>query len=87
MLKATAVLGCEVIISEDGAGWTAFLRDLVTRGLSGVRLVVSDDHKGLKQSVAAVLPGGRLAPLPPPLRPQPARPGTQVAQGHGRRSV
>ena len=51
------VLGCDVITSEDGAGWTAFLRDLVARGLAGVRLVVSDDHKGLKQAVAAVLPG------------------------------
>lgn len=51
------VLGCDVITSEDGAGWTAFLRDLVARGLSGVRLVVSDDHKGVKQAVAAVLPG------------------------------
>jgi transposase-like protein len=51
------VLGCDVITSEDGAGWTAFLRDLVARGLSGVRLVVSDDHKGLKQAVAAVLTG------------------------------
>jgi len=49
------VLGCDVITSEDGAGWTAFLRDLVARGLSGVRLVVSDDHKG--QAVAAVLTG------------------------------
>jgi putative transposase len=46
-----------VITSEDGAGWTAFLRDLVARGLSGVRLVVSDDHKGLKQAIAAVLTG------------------------------
>lgn len=51
------VLGCDVFTSEDGAGWTAFLRDLVARGLSGVRLVVSDDHKGLKQAVAAVLTG------------------------------
>ena len=51
------VLGCDVITTEDGAGWTAFLRDLVARGLSGVRLVVSDDHKGLKQAVAAVLTG------------------------------
>jgi putative transposase len=51
------VLGCAVITSEDGAGWTAFLRDLVARGLSGVRLVVSDDHKGLKQAIAAVLTG------------------------------
>ena len=51
------VLGCDVITTEDGAGWTAFLRDLVARGLSGVRLVVSDDHKGLKQALAAVLTG------------------------------
>jgi len=51
------ILGCDVFTSEDGAGWTAFLRDLVARGLSGVRLVVSDDHKGLKQAVAAVLTG------------------------------
>jgi putative transposase len=51
------VLGCDVITTEDGAGWTAFLRDLVARGLSGIRLVVSDDHKGLKQAVAAVLTG------------------------------
>jgi putative transposase len=51
------VLGCDVITSEDGAGWTAFLRDLVARGLAGVRLVISDDHRGLKQAIAAVLPG------------------------------
>jgi putative transposase len=51
------VLGCDVITSEDGAGWTAVLRDLVARGLSGVRLVVSDDHKGSKQAIAAVLTG------------------------------
>jgi putative transposase len=46
-----------VITSEDSAGWTAFLRDLVARGLSGVRLVVSDEQKGLKQAIAAVLTG------------------------------
>jgi putative transposase len=40
-------LGFDVITTEDGAGWTAFLRSLVARGLSGVALVVSDDHKGL----------------------------------------
>jgi putative transposase len=42
---------------EDGAGWTAFLRDLVARGLSGVELVVSDAHAGLREAIAAVLPG------------------------------
>ena len=50
-------LGFDVITTEDGAGWTAFLRSLVARGLGGVALVISDDHKGLKAAVAAVLPG------------------------------
>jgi transposase-like protein len=54
------ILGVEVITGEDGAGWTAFLRDLVARGLSGVRLVIADEHKGLKQAVAAVLPGASV---------------------------
>jgi transposase-like protein len=51
------ILGLDVLTSEDGAGWTAFLRDLVARGLSGARLVVSDDHTGLVGAVQAVLPG------------------------------
>jgi transposase-like protein len=32
--------------------WTDFLRSLVKRGLSGVRLVISDAHEGLKKAVA-----------------------------------
>ena len=51
------VLGLEVITTEDGAGWTAFLRSLVARGLSGVQLVISDAHEGLKNAIAAVLSG------------------------------
>lgn len=51
------VLGLDVITSEDGAGWTAFLRGLVARGLKGVKLVISDAHQGLKSAVGAVLPG------------------------------
>jgi len=51
------VLGLDVFTTEDGAGWTAFLRGLVARGLSGVALVVSDAHEGLKNAIAAVLPG------------------------------
>ncbi|HEX7104755.1 MAG TPA: IS256 family transposase [Acidothermaceae bacterium] len=51
------ILGFDVITTEDGAGWTAFLRSLVARGLSGVQLVISDDHKGLKAAIEAVLPG------------------------------
>lgn len=51
------VLGVDVFTTEDGAGWTAFLRSLTARGLSGVRLVVSDAHEGLKDAIGAVLPG------------------------------
>src|SRR5690348_1219094 len=46
------ILGIDVTSSEDGAGWLAFLR-----GLSGVQLVTSDDHAGLVNAIAAVLPG------------------------------
>lgn len=51
------VLGLDVGPSEDGAFWLAFLRGLVARGLSGVQLVISDCHEGLKGAVAAVLHG------------------------------
>ncbi len=51
------ILGLDLVTSEDGAGWTQFLRSLVARGLSGVRLVISDDHAGLVGAIAAVLPG------------------------------
>jgi putative transposase len=51
------VLGFDVGPSEDGAFWSAFLRSLVTRGLSGVRLVTSDAHRGLKSAVEGVLVG------------------------------
>src|SRR5919204_6845995 len=51
------ILGLDVGPSEDGAFWLAFLRSLVTRGLSGVQLVTSDAHEGLKGAIAAVLQG------------------------------
>jgi putative transposase len=51
------ILGLDLHTSEDGAGWTAFLRGLVARGLSGVRLVISDAHPGLVDAIAATLPG------------------------------
>jgi putative transposase len=51
------VLGVDVVTSEDGAGWEAFLRQLVGRGLSGVELVISGDHQGLKAALAQELPG------------------------------
>jgi putative transposase len=51
------VLGCAVGDSEDQAFWTEFLRSLRARGLSGVRLVISDHHLGLKKAVATVMIG------------------------------
>ena len=51
------VLGLDVVTSEDGAGWLAFIRSLVARGLSGVELAISDAHVGLKAAIAAALPG------------------------------
>lgn len=59
-VKATGereVLGLDVGPSEDGAFWVQFLRGLVARGLSGVHLVISDAHEGLKDAIRAVLQG------------------------------
>ena len=51
------ILGFDVTSAEDGAGWLAFFRGLVARGLSGVALVTSDAHAGLVAAIAATLPG------------------------------
>jgi transposase-like protein len=51
------VLGLDVGPSEDGAFWLQFLRALLARGLTGVQLVISDAHQGLKGAIAAVLTG------------------------------
>jgi transposase-like protein len=51
------VLGMDVGPSEDGAFWLRFLRALVARGLTGVQLVISDAHEGLRQAIGAVLHG------------------------------
>ncbi len=41
------VLGVDVGDSEDEAFWRGFLRSLKSRGLGGVRMVISDQHAGL----------------------------------------
>jgi putative transposase len=51
------VLGMDVGPSESGAFWLAFLRDLAARGLTGVKLVISDAHAGLKAAIGAVVQG------------------------------
>jgi transposase-like protein len=49
------VIGLDIGEVESGSFWTEFLRSLKKRGLSGVRLAVSDDHEGLKAAIARVL--------------------------------
>jgi len=51
------VLAVEVAGSEKGAAYGSLLRGLLDRGLSGVKLVVSDDHEGIKAAVFDELPG------------------------------
>ena len=51
------ILAVEVAGSEKGAAYASLLRGLMERGLHGVRLVVSDDHEGIKAAVSGELPG------------------------------
>ena len=66
------VIGLDVGEAETEAFWRSFLRGLVERGLTGVQLVVSDAHAGLKKAIGA---GARLplAALQRPLPPRSAR--------------
>jgi putative transposase len=46
------ILGVEVADTESEATYQELFRSLKRRGLSGVQLVVSDDHEGLKAAIA-----------------------------------
>ena len=48
------IVGFDIVTTEDTAAWTAFLRSLVARGLTGVELVISDAHGGIKAAIAQV---------------------------------
>ena len=49
------IVGLHIGPSEAEPFWTSFLRDLVRRGLTGVKLVISDAHEGLKAALVRVL--------------------------------
>ncbi len=49
------IVGLHIGPSEAEPFWTTFLRDLVRRGLKGVKLVTSDAHEGLKAAIQRVL--------------------------------
>jgi transposase-like protein len=50
------ILGVSVELSEAEVHWRSFLESLVKRGLHGIKLIVSDDHSGLKAARKAVFP-------------------------------
>jgi transposase-like protein len=52
-----SILGISVSLSEAEAHWRAFLEGLVKRGLCGMQLIVSDNHKGLEAARKAVFTG------------------------------
>lgn len=49
------VLGFDVVPTESEESWAAFFKSLKERGLTGVKLVISDAHKGLTAAVRKVL--------------------------------
>lgn len=51
------VVGLRCMDTESYAGWRDFLSDLRRRGMSGVQLVVSDEHAGLVRAAREVFGG------------------------------
>ena len=49
------VIGISIGEVETEAFWIEFLRELVGRGLGGVRLAISDEHQGLKRAIERIL--------------------------------
>ncbi len=50
------VLGTSVALSEAEVHWRAFIMSLLDRGMRGIEMVVSDDHKGLKKALQGTMP-------------------------------
>jgi putative transposase len=55
-----SVLGCSVQLAEAEPHWRKFLESSSRRGMHGVKLVVSDDHAGLRAARQAVMGRVRL---------------------------
>lgn len=51
------ILGVSVSLSEAEQHWRLFLEELISRGLQGVQLVISDDHHGLRKARQALFTG------------------------------
>lgn len=50
------VLGTSVALSEAEVHWRGFISSLLDRGMRGVKMIVSDNHKGLKNALQASMP-------------------------------
>lgn len=50
------LLGVHIGAQESESSWKELLEQLITRGLKGVRLVIRDEHQGLKNAVRHLLP-------------------------------
>jgi putative transposase len=81
------VLGLDVGDSEEEVFWRGFLRTLKQLGLSGVRLVISDQHAGLVAALGRVFQGVGHQRCRVHFARNLLAPGTEVPQGHGRRGV
>jgi putative transposase len=53
------ILGFELVSSESESSWDGFIGHLKEKGLSGVELVISDAHAGLKKAVFKELLGAK----------------------------
>lgn len=53
IVQASEIVSFDIVTTEDTDAWTEFLRSLVSRGLSGVELVISDAHGGIKAAICA----------------------------------
>lgn len=51
-----SVVGVSCSLSEAEVHWREFFENLLARGMTGVKLIVSDDHSGLKAARKAVMP-------------------------------
>jgi len=77
------VVGFDVGPAESYGFWLSFLRGVVAQGLSGVKLVISDAHVGLRQALSEVLAGASWQRCPRALHAESA--GARAAGSAGAR--
>lgn len=56
-----SILATDICHSENEAGYSGLFKQLKDRGLSGVQLVISDDHTGMKKAIGSHFTGASLS--------------------------